>query len=161
LAGTLPLILGAVAFLWSPRRRNLWDKNPRGTSLDGPLQRVYTNALMLVLWVRSGAWVAGRGPDASLNDIVRAMYRYFPHAPDRIISGHVHNEYVEWAYEGGALAILAMCGLAYRVGAGLHTLDPWSASALAGAVLAGGTVSTKSASTGLVFLTILAVVAGR
>jgi hypothetical protein len=161
LAGTLPLILGAVAFLWSPRRRNLWDKNPRGTSLDGPLQRVYTNALMLVLWIRSGAWVAGRGPDASLNDIVRAMYRYFPHAPDRIISGHVHNEYVEWAYEGGALAILAMCGLAYRVGAGLHTLDPWSASALAGAVLAGGTVSTKSASTGLVFLTILAVVAGR
>ena len=161
LAGTLPLIGGAVAFLWSPIRRNRWDKNPRGTSLDGPMQRVYTNALMLVLWLRSGAWWAGRGPDGSLNDIVRAMYRYFPHRPDTIISGHVHNEYVEWAYEGGLLAVVALCGLGWRVVGHLAHGDPWSAAVVAGAVLAGGTVITKSASTGLLWLTCLALVAGR
>jgi hypothetical protein len=159
LSFTLPCLVGAVVALSRPHWRGVLDRNPRGTSIDGPRQRVWTTALLLVLWLKEGYWRVGRGPDASLNDVVRAMYRYFPHKPDTIISGHVHNEYVEWAYEGGALAVAAMVGLGYRVALHLVPGDPWSSAVVGGAVLAGGTLITKSASTGLVWLTILAVVA--
>jgi len=156
---TVPVVLGAAGALSRASWRNRLDRTPRGTSLDGPLQRVWSVGLLLAVWVKEGYWRVGRGPDASLNDLVGLMYRYFPHRPARIISGHVHNEYVEWAYEGGLLAVLAMLGIGWRVGQHLVAGDPWSAAAVAGAVLAGGTLLTKSASTGLVWLTILAVVA--
>ncbi len=159
LGWTLPLLGLGGLILSRQSWRARCDRTPRGTSLDSFWQRVYSTAILLVYWGRNRTWLWGRGPDGSLDDLLDARYRHFPHAPQRVITGHVHNEYLEWAYDGGVLAVAAMLGVAWAVAGGLQSHDPWSAVAVAGAVLAAGTLVTKSMAAGVLWLTALAVVA--
>jgi len=133
----------------------------RAGSLDSVFLRVRHWRRMWWVWRQWPVWVTGRGVGRGWRDAARVQAGRDPDLArlPRVQAGHAHNDWIEVAYEHGLLGVAAMILLAFRVGAGVHWADPWTASAIAGAVLAAGTFSVRLASLAAPWWIVLAWVA--
>jgi O-antigen ligase/polysaccharide polymerase Wzy-like membrane protein len=141
-ASTL-FVLGSWKWKIAARTRDSWidQVTTRGGSLDSVIVRLQHWQRLWLVWRQWPAWLTGRGIGRGLRDTLRVQVGI----GDPIQKGHAHNDWIEFAYEHGLMGILAIALLMHRISTGLQWEDPWSASAVAGAVIASGTYSTRLA----------------
>jgi hypothetical protein len=155
----------------------LIDRTPRGGSLDGLRMRLRTWAAMIRLTAQWPWWVTGWGPSPASRlgghslerELEREEVRMVlpPHhdrdrsmggQPQALASSPTHCEPLELACTYGLLAVLAMAIFAWQLQSHILLGDAWSASALAGLVLALATIPARAAPVGVLWLIVLAVV---
>lgn len=103
------------------------------------------------------AWFFGSGPTTLQYDLLRWDHRF----KTDLINGYAHCEPIHMLYEYGLCGVAAIGLFVWRVGSGLSIGDPWSAAAVAGAVAAYGTITCRTPATGIPWLVVCAIVAGR
>lgn len=159
---TSGLVLLAMVLL-IPRvflARDSWLLNrlPRGDSLDSvKLRWASWRALAGVMtrWnVRT--WLIGRGWAEPAGDLMRSWA-----SNRRLIRISPHNDLVEVVYANGLAGVVVIGLLAWTVGSRFILGDPWSATVVAGLVIAGGSYALHYPTIGLVFWIACAFVAGK
>lgn len=155
-------LLGAVVTAIPWTRRALIDRLPRGGSVDSLRNRLTTWREVVRLGARWPVWLIGRGPSApdALDTPMLDVLRVYVHR------GHLaiypfHNEPLECWYTYGLLGVAAMGALAWRLAPHLALGDPWTASAVAGLVLACGSIPCRVVPVGVTWHLVLAVIGGR
>ena len=164
----LGLVVLLFAIPWT--RRQVIDQTPRGSSLDGLRERLRTWAAMLRLLRRWPIWLVGAGPEPAgrrthwlKHDLTREGIRLSAEQ-DRdvsMVASPTHCEPLEYAYTYGILGMAAMAALTWHLVPRLALGDPWTASALAGLVIALAAIPARVAPVGLVWWVTLAVIGGR
>lgn len=127
----------------------------RGNSLDSVKERLRTWTMTCLQLGGWRDWLLGHGPDT----YVKATIRWSAQARVSLTIGHAHCDPLESLYEWGCPFVLTLVGLGLRLWPHLHSGDPWSATAVTGAVLACGTLLCRVAPLGVVWWIALAVVA--
>ena len=159
-----------VAFLVRPLRLALIDHTPRGGSLDGLRMRWRTWSAMVRVTRHFPTWVIGWGPTPagrvgpSLEHALAlesVRLSALPGEDHAIATSPTHCEPLELACTYGLVAVIAMGIFAWQVGTHIVLGDAWSASAVAGIALSLATIPARSASVGVVWLIVLAVVIAR
>lgn len=160
-------LVGLFAFRWT--RVHILDYTPRGSSFDGLRERWRTWMTVVRLGRRWPIWLLGAGPSGASRagpslerDLARESIRlYQERGGNQSLSHPTHCEPLEYAYAYGLLGVAAMIGLVWHLVPRLLLADPWSASAVAGLVIAVAAIPARVAPVGLVWLVTLAVVGGR
>jgi hypothetical protein len=164
----LALVVLCFTFPWS--RRTILDRTPRGSSFDGWHERWRTWQAMVRLGRRWPIWLLGAGPESASHlhrslryDLMRESMRLTTlHGRDvSMTGGPTHCEPLEYAYTYGLLGVATLAALTWHLIPRLALGDPWSASALAGLVVACAAMPARVAPIGLVWLVTLAVIGGR
>jgi hypothetical protein len=140
--------------------RDSWLLNrlPRGDSLDSIKLRWaswWALAVVMMRW-RLRTWLIGRGWAEPAGDLMRAW-----ELRGRLIRISPHNDLVEVVYANGLAGVVVIGLLAWTVGTRLVLGDPWSATVVAGLLIAGGSYALHYPTIGLVFWIACAFVAGR
>lgn len=164
----LGLVVTCFAVPWA--RRQIIDRTPRGGSLDGFRERWRTWMAMLRLMRRWPIWLTGAGPEPASrrrhwlkHDLAREAIRLSA-AQGRDVSmvgSPTHCEPLEYAYTYGVLGMAAMGAMVWHLAPRLAWGDPWTASALAGGVIALASIPARVVPVGIVWWVVLAVIGGR
>lgn len=163
----LAAVVLCFCFRWT--RVHILDRTPRGSSFDGLRERWRTWCAVVRLGRRWPIWFLGAGPAGRLQrglklDLVGESVRMQARWPEHnvsVIGVPTHCEPLEYAYTYGVLGMAAMAALAWQLVPRLALGDPWSASALAGLVIAGAAIPARVVPVGVVWLVTLAVIGGR
>ena len=168
IGGMLAVVVLCFAFHWS--RVHILDRTPRGSSFDGFKERWRTWMAMLRLGRRWPIWLLGAGPESASrtrralkHELIWESMRMSTLAQRdmSVVSSPTHCEPLEYAYTYGLLGLAAMAALAWHLLPRMALGDPWTASALAGFVIACAAIPARVVPVGVVWLVTLAVIGAR
>ena len=145
------LLLLAALFVAPWTRRQLIDRTPRGSSLDGLRTRWATWTALCRLWWRWPIWAIGSGPGGSgIRTSTEAdLERESVRRHSVLLTSPCHCEPLELAYTYGLLGIAAMGAMLWRLAPHLALGDPWTASVVTGLVLMLASSPCRAAPIGL------------
>jgi hypothetical protein len=151
----LSCLLGVLALFVMAKNGQVWGLKwlPRGDTLDTVRVRLRVWRLALKHFaLEPGAWLIGFGPGTAGRATRRWNLRHF----GLEALGNMHSEPVQVVYEFGALGAMGLGLFVWQIGLGLTWGDPWSAAAVAGLVIAGGSNLSGIIPLGVTFLVICA-----